>query len=77
MSRNHSRLPRLAPAAGLLAAAGAQAAKKPNILVIFNDDIGQSNISAYSMGVLGNSDNVSERTRSPGVNTWTLRLQYV
>ncbi len=29
------------------------AAAKPNILVIFGDDIGQTNISAYSMGVLG------------------------
>jgi arylsulfatase len=28
-------------------------AKKPNILVIFGDDIGQTNISAYSFGVLG------------------------
>ena len=28
-------------------------AKKPNILVIFGDDIGQTNISAYSMGVMG------------------------
>ena len=27
--------------------------KKPNILVIFGDDIGQTNISAYSFGVLG------------------------
>lgn len=26
---------------------------KPNILVIFGDDIGQSNISAYTMGVVG------------------------
>src|SRR6187399_2425382 len=26
---------------------------KPNILVIFGDDIGQSNVSAYSMGVMG------------------------
>jgi arylsulfatase len=31
----------------------ASAAEKPNILVIFGDDIGQSNISAYSMGVVG------------------------
>ncbi len=31
----------------------AQAAKKPNILVIFGDDIGQTNISAYSFGVVG------------------------
>jgi arylsulfatase A-like enzyme len=29
------------------------AAKKPNILVIWGDDIGQSNISAYSMGLVG------------------------
>lgn len=28
-------------------------AKKPNILVIFGDDIGQTNVSAYSFGVLG------------------------
>jgi arylsulfatase A-like enzyme len=28
-------------------------AKKPNILVIWGDDIGQSNISAYSNGVMG------------------------
>ena len=39
-----------------LAAPAAQAqapAKKPNILVIFGDDVGQTNISAYSMGVVG------------------------
>jgi hypothetical protein len=28
-------------------------AKKPNILVIFGDDVGQTNISAYSFGVMG------------------------
>ncbi len=28
-------------------------ARKPNILVIFGDDIGQTNISAYSMGLMG------------------------
>src|SRR6201989_397667 len=27
--------------------------KKPNILVIFGDDIGQTNVSAYSVGVMG------------------------
>jgi arylsulfatase len=27
--------------------------RKPNILVIFGDDIGQTNVSAYSMGVMG------------------------
>jgi arylsulfatase len=36
------------------APATAQAAgKKPNILVIFGDDVGQTNISAYSFGVVG------------------------
>src|SRR5262245_28753066 len=28
-------------------------AAKPNILVIFGDDVGQTNISAYSHGVMG------------------------
>ena len=27
--------------------------KKPNILVIFGDDVGQTNISAYGQGVVG------------------------
>src|SRR5262245_28492337 len=27
--------------------------KKPNILVIFGDDIGQSNVSAYTHGLMG------------------------
>jgi arylsulfatase A-like enzyme len=31
----------------------AASGKKPNILVIFGDDIGQSNISAYTFGVMG------------------------
>jgi len=31
----------------------ANAASKPNILVIWGDDIGQSNISAYTMGLMG------------------------
>jgi arylsulfatase len=31
----------------------APAAKQPNILVMFGDDIGQSNLSAYSRGVMG------------------------
>ena len=30
-----------------------QAQKKPNILIIWGDDIGQSNVSAYSKGVMG------------------------
>ena len=41
--------------AGALAAlpAMAQEAKKPNILVIWGDDIGQFNISAYNRGMMG------------------------
>src|SRR4029077_20421124 len=31
----------------------APAGRKPNILVIFGDDIGQTNISAYSFGLVG------------------------
>ncbi len=31
----------------------AEAADKPNILVIWGDDIGQFNISAYNMGMMG------------------------
>jgi arylsulfatase A-like enzyme len=34
-------------------AVSSSAAKKPNILVIWGDDVGQSNISAYTMGVMG------------------------
>jgi len=34
-------------------ASASQDTSKPNILVIFGDDIGQTNISAYSFGVLG------------------------
>jgi arylsulfatase len=37
----------------LLSAATAQAADKPNILVIWGDDIGWYNISAYNQGVMG------------------------
>jgi arylsulfatase len=36
-----------------VAAAAQPGGKKPNILVIWGDDIGQSNISAYSHGVMG------------------------
>ena len=55
MTRIAKWLPQLALVAASVMAlsATAVAAEKPNILVIFGDDIGQSNISAYSMGVVG------------------------
>ena len=42
-------------ALGLAAAAptDASAADKPNILVLWGDDIGQFNVSAYNMGIMG------------------------
>jgi arylsulfatase A-like enzyme len=36
-----------------LAVGPAAAADKPNIVIIWGDDIGQSNISAYSHGLMG------------------------
>jgi len=53
------RSPLMALAAGLAllafgaGEAGAQPAAKPNIVIFWGDDIGQSNISAYSHGVMG------------------------
>jgi len=40
-----------APAAS--PSAGVASGRKPNILVIFGDDIGQTNVSAYSFGLMG------------------------
>ncbi len=53
MSR--SRIGRLVAATAFVLAAGAAAAQsdKPNILVVWGDDIGQSNVSAYTMGLVG------------------------
>lgn len=44
---------RLTAAACVVSAGLAQAADKPNIVVIWGDDIGQSNISAYTHGMMG------------------------
>ena len=51
---NFTRLKAVA-ATALVVLAGAAAAQddKPNILVIWGDDVGQSNISAYTMGLMG------------------------
>ena len=37
----------------ILAASAATAQDKPNILVVWGDDVGQSNISAYTFGLMG------------------------
>ncbi|MEX1045385.1 MAG: sulfatase-like hydrolase/transferase, partial [Chthoniobacterales bacterium] len=47
------------------AAAQPAAAKKPNILVLWGDDIGQFNLSAYNMGMMGyktpNIDSIAQQ----------------
>ncbi len=44
---------RVVAALTLIFAGSALAQDKPNILVIWGDDIGQSNISAYTFGLVG------------------------
>lgn len=59
----------LAGAAGtILAVAPAQAAadRKPNILVIFGDDIGMWNIGAYTHGMMGRTPNI-DRIAKDGI----------
>ncbi len=54
-------------AAALLSAPGpAQAQKKPNILVIFGDDIGMWNVGAYSHGMMGRTPSI-DRIASEGM----------
>src|SRR4026209_399467 len=50
-----NKLTNIALALGLtwFATSASAADKKPNILVIFGDDIGQTNVSAYSNGMMG------------------------
>ena len=43
----------LAFAAATTSALAQASGKKPNILVIWGDDVGIHNISAYSLGVMG------------------------
>ncbi len=43
----------LSLAVGLALGSTAQAADKPNILIIFPDDVGWSNVSAYGNGIMG------------------------
>ena len=62
----------LAAAAQMLAAGSAQAQtqtqpRKPNIVIIWGDDIGQSDISAYSMGLMGFKTPNIDRVAKEGV----------
>src|SRR5262245_29032178 len=45
----------------------AQKKDKPNILVIFGDDVGQTNLSAYSMGLMGYRTPNIDRIAKEGV----------
>jgi arylsulfatase len=50
-----------------LTSALASAADKPNILVIWGDDVGQSNISAYTKGVMGYTTPNIDRIANEGM----------
>src|SRR5210317_221180 len=54
-------------AAYLLAAPWAVAQDKPNILVIWGDDVGQSNISAYTRGLVGYKTPNIDRIANEGI----------
>ena len=53
--------------ASLTATAQAATGDKPNIVFIWGDDIGQSNLSAYSMGVMGYKTPNIDRVAAQGV----------
>jgi hypothetical protein len=59
----------LTASTALMGAGGtAQAAdKKPNIVIIWGDDIGQSDVSAYSMGLMGFKTPNIDRVAKEGV----------
>ena len=56
-----------APAAPPKKAVPATPSGKPNIIIIWGDDIGQTNISAYSMGVMGYKTPNIDRVAKAGV----------
>ena len=58
----------IATALSVLVSQGAQAQEqKPNIVIIWGDDIGQSNISAYSKGMMGYQTPNIDRIAQEGV----------
>ncbi len=56
-----------APGSAASPAASSASGRKPNILVIFGDDIGQTNVSAYSFGVMGYRTPNIDRIAKEGV----------
>jgi arylsulfatase len=51
-------------------APSATSGQRPNILVIFGDDIGQTNISAYSFGLMGyRTPNIDQVAREGMMST--------
>ena len=54
-------------AAMTAAPAVAQQQQRPNIVVIWGDDIGQSNVSAYSRGMMGYQTPNIDRLANEGV----------
>ncbi len=50
-----------------LLTSAAQAAQQPNILVVWGDDIGQSNISAYTRGLVGYKTPNIDRIANEGI----------
>src|SRR5262245_40078992 len=59
-------------ATGFLVSAGpspAEPTKQPNILVIFGDDIGTWNVSAYSHGMMGQTPNIDSIGRTGAMFT--------
>ena len=53
--------------AGLMSSNAAAQSKKPNILVIWGDDIGMWNISAYHRGMMGGSTPNIDRLAKEGI----------
>ena len=57
----------LALGLALAGVAQAQSAKKPNILIIWGDDVGMYNISAYHRGLMGGSTPNIDRLAKEGM----------
>ena len=54
-------------ATGAFVPTAAQQQQRPNIVIIWGDDIGQSNVSAYSRGMMGYQTPNIDRVASEGI----------